>query len=71
MEAQKLLEYFLNWFISKSMYGIISVLDFDILGKTKGIDLILGLALFIAPFNMISSNKTTFQWIQGFLLLLL
>ena len=38
MEKQKLLAYFLNWFISKLIYRIISVLDFDSLGKAKGAD---------------------------------
>lgn len=47
MEEQKLLEYILNWLFSKPIYGIFSVLDFDLLEKAKGMELILGLVLFL------------------------
>lgn len=47
MEEQRLWEYFLNWFISKPIYEIISVFDFDLLRKAKEVNLILGLVLLL------------------------
>lgn len=70
MEEQKLLAYFLNWFISKPIYRIISVLDFDLLEKAKGVDVIQSLVLMLFTIRSHQTN-TIFQQIQGLLLLLL
>lgn len=64
MEKQKLLAYFLNWFISKPIYRIVSVLDFDSLGKAKGADVTQSLVLMLFTLRS-HQTKTTFQWIQG------
>lgn len=55
MEEQKGLSYFLNWFITKPMYRIISVPEFDLLMKVKGVDLIQGLDLLL---HSVRSHKT-------------
>lgn len=67
MEEQKLLAYFLNWFISKPIYRIISILDFDLLGKAKGVDVFQSLVLMLFTLRS-HQTETTLQWLQGLLL---
>lgn len=70
MEEQKGLSYFLSWFITKPIYRmIISVPDFDLLIKAKGVDLIQGLDLMLLSVRS-HQTKTNFQLILGLLLLL-
>lgn len=59
MEEQKLLAYFLNWFISKPIYGIISVLDFDLVEKAKGVDVIQSLVLMVLQYDHIKQKQSS------------
>lgn len=65
LSEQKLLVYFLNWFISKPIDGIISVLGFDLLGKVRRAYMTWGLILSLHPLQY-HQTKPPFNGFRGF-----